>query len=55
MPQPCATDWELSKENIMPIKRGRSVKGLNEVLNTEKVKSNSEIIEEQEKYSTKIV
>ena len=24
--------WELSKENVLPIKRGRSVKGLNDTL-----------------------
>ena len=32
MAAPSENEWELSKENVIPIKRGRSVKGLQESL-----------------------
>ena len=33
MAEPSQHDWELCKENVLPIKRGRSVKGLQENTN----------------------
>lgn len=47
-------NWETSKENVMPIKRGRSTKGLNDALqNIEETNGNKNKLESLELAKTK--
>lgn len=48
---PPSNGWEMSKENVMPIKQGRSVTALNNALQLGTPQRNQEL-EETRKYNT---
>lgn len=47
--------WETSKENVLPLKRGRSAKGLADTLGTDKKKKSSDSLNEEKSFENGLI
>ena len=47
--------WETSKENVLPLKRGRSAKGLADTLGADKKKKSSDYLSEEKSFENSLI